>query len=100
MQTVNILRRAPGKAEIEMKPMRVFHTAGPWVVTPSDDADCPGFAVTFTTSGKKAWPNQPGPAALPTATRIANELFALWPHPHEDFTGIEKDRLVNVVRPQ
>lgn len=102
MPIVNILRREPHEddSEARMKAVPALYVRGPWAVTPSDNADCPGFTVTFVPTGRKAWPNQPGPAALARAKELVDGLMEVWPHAHQNYTGIEKDRILFLVRPQ
>ena len=74
MPTVNILRRADEHAALELMPVPALCVRGPWAVTPSDDKECPGFAVTFIPTGKKVWPNEPGSAGLLRAKELAEAL--------------------------
>ena len=99
MPNVNILRRADERATLELMPVPALCVRGPWAVTPSDDKECPGFAVTFVPTGKKVWPNEPGAAGLLRAKELAEALEKAWPHDHEQFTPIEKDRIIFLVRP-
>ena len=99
MPIVNILRRADERAALELMPVPALCVRGPWAVTPSDDKECPGFAVTFVPTGKKVWPNEPGAAGLLRAKELAEALEKVWPHDHEQFTPIERDRVVFLVRP-
>lgn len=100
MPNVNILRRDPHESDdvAQLKSVPAIYVRGPWAVTPSDDPDCPGFAVTFTPSGRKAWPNRPGSASLAQAKDRVDALHSVWPHMHAGFSEIQRDRILFAVQ--